>query len=224
MNTKTIPKWLFGTGECREIFDGYPVKPDVPYFNEFYLYQMGNHFYRLLIHLVKEKNEPKFYEMHLHHWVAFWLIVYSYFLNFTQSGAIVLILHDLGDIFLSTARIYDSLKNKIKVLWYVLVGSVIASWTYTRLMFLPACVNQNLYDHFSIFTNKFPELWPMIKMPLYFQYSLLWVLVLLHAYWVGTFTIVGILALRKGSVKLSQNAKRSRLLANSENQPEKKDN
>jgi len=39
-HTNIIPKSLlgFGGGECKDLFETYPRKPVVPYFNEFYLY------------------------------------------------------------------------------------------------------------------------------------------------------------------------------------------
>jgi len=80
---------------------------------------MGNHLYRLVNHWIVFRHEPKFYEMHLHHWVAFWLIAYSYLLNYTHLGGIVMILHDFGDIFLSGGRVYDALRNKIKAIWAI---------------------------------------------------------------------------------------------------------
>jgi len=123
-HTNIIPKALFGSGECSALFEGYPNKPDIPYFNEFYLYQMGNHLYRLINHWIVFRNDVKFYEMHLHHWVAFWLIAYSYLLNYTHLGGIVMILHDFGDIFLSGSRVYDALRNKVKLIWYLCYVSI----------------------------------------------------------------------------------------------------
>jgi len=96
--------------------------------------------------------------MHLHHWVAFWLIVYSYLLNFTHMGGIVMICHDFGDIFLTLARTYDALRNKKKVIWYTFFALVLWSWIYCRLVFFPTCVIKTSWDVMGTW-----EVWPIVK-------------------------------------------------------------
>jgi len=197
MNTNVIPKYLFGQGECDSLFDGYPHKPQIPIFNEFYLYQMGNHLYRLIHHWIVSRKDEKFYEMHLHHWIAFWLIAYSYLLNYTNLGGIVIILHDVADIFFSSGRVYDSLRNKIKVIWYGCAISILISWIYSRLIFFPACVIYTCWTHME----AWGDLWPIVKMQYYFMFSLLLVLLILHTYWVVVFIK---LAAAPGSKKAEQ--------------------
>jgi hypothetical protein len=182
-NTFIIPKSLGGVGECSELFQGYPHKPQIPYFNEFYLYQMGNHLYRLIHHWITSKADGNFWEMHLHHWIAFWLIAYSYLMNYTSLGGIVMILHDLADIFFSSGRVYDSLRNKIKVLWYSCAVAIMISWNYTRLIFYPTCVIKVCWDHMGTDAGS----WEILQNPYYFLFSLLLILLVLHAYWMVIF-------------------------------------
>jgi len=56
-------------------------------------------------------KDPKFYEYFLHHLMAFTLIFYSFFFNFGLFGIFVLLVHDIGDIFLSISRALGELKH-----------------------------------------------------------------------------------------------------------------
>jgi len=207
-NAFIIPKWLFGQGECGQLFQGYPNKPNIPYFNEFYLYQLGNHLYRLVHHVVEFRQDARFYEMFLHHYAAFLLIFYSYCFNYTAMGSIILVLHDIGDIFFSVARAYDSMKNKVKAVWYLLVGTMLVSWIYTRLVVLPGCLMKACYDHHDHVMVE--GIWEHTRFAFIWMESLLVILVVLHIYWTGTFISIGAKSVSKGTVRLSANPKRQK--------------
>ena len=210
-SNQAIPKSLFGQFECDALFTEFPNKPSIPYFNEFYLYQLGNHLYRLVNHAVIARKEPKFYEMFLHHYVAFWLIFYSYLLNYTLMGGIVLITHDIGDIFLTFGRAYDSFKNKIKSIWFANYILILASWIYTRLYVFPKCLIWNCWKHLGQ-----TEVWHLTGRAFTWQFSLTFVLLVLHAYWISTFIIIGVQAITKKNMKLSAHSSRPHTLKKSE--------
>jgi len=168
---------------------------------------MGNHLYRLVSHWAFFRKDVKFYEMHLHHWMAFWLIVFSYLLNFTHMGGIVMITHDIGDIFLTIARTYDGLRNKIKPIWYLNFALVLWSWIYCRLVFFPTCLIKMSYDYMGKY-----EAWPLVSWLYMFKWSMLCMLLVLHAYWIATFLIHGSNSVKKGSISISVNPKRQKLL------------
>jgi len=207
-HTYVIPKSLFGEGDCMGIFRDYPSKPTIPYFNEYFLYQLGNHIYRLVNHIVVARQEPKFYEMFLHHYVALMLNGYSYLFNYTAMGGIVLIMHDVGDIFLSAGRAYDSMKNKIKPIWYTFMVGTLISWIYTRLLFLPICLMTSVHS----VAREPKDVWEIIGTAYLWMESLLGVLLVLHAYWVGVLIYIGYQSLTKGTIVLTANPKRQKLV------------
>jgi len=57
-----------------------------------------------------------------------------------------------------------------------------------------------------------PEVWEIVKMPYYFQFSLLFVLVILHAYWIAVLFILALNTIKKKSITVSQHAKRSKII------------
>ena len=56
-----------------------------------------NHFFE-----VKRKD---FVEMLLHHVTTLGLILFSWFVNFTRFGVLVMVLHDVSDVFLEVGKI-----------------------------------------------------------------------------------------------------------------------
>lgn len=89
--------------------------------------QLANHTYSLLeLIILSTEVEIKFWEYLLHHYVAFTLIFFSLTLNirtpsFTalvKIGLIVLVIHDVSDIFLSIGRAYGDFKGSKKLIVY----------------------------------------------------------------------------------------------------------
>jgi len=207
-STYIIPKSFFGKGECSALFQDYPTKPNIPFLNEYYLYQLGNHGYRLIHHVIVARHEPKFYEMLLHHYAALCLIAYSYLFNFTPTGSMILILHDASDIFLCSVRAYDSMRNKNKILWYGGAIGVLVAWIYCRLIFFPACLIKECTHHRETFPN-----WEIVGTPYTWKIGLLWVLLVLHTYWVGVLIYIASQSLKKKTIKLSSHTKRQNLVS-----------
>lgn len=85
-------------------------------------------------------NDPKFYEYALHHGLAFFLIWFSYMMNFTLVGIIVLLLHDPSDVILIAARAYTDFKNRILALNIIIYALAYPTWVYTRNIVFPGCV------------------------------------------------------------------------------------
>jgi len=211
-NTVIIPKSFFGSGECSNLFSEYPNKPSIPYLNEFYLYQLGNHLYRLINHAATARHEARFYEMFLHHYVTFALIFYSYLFNYTHHGAMTMILHDFGDIFLCGLRAYDSFKIKIKVVWYFGIIGTLITWIYSRILFLPGCMINACFGHIEDLNNGLYHVSDITKVPFAWLTGLLFVLLILHTYWLFALVYVCWKSLTKKSIKLSANPKRQLLL------------
>jgi len=60
--------------------------------------------------------------------------------------------------------------------------------------------------------GHWPDIWEIVKMPYYFQFCLLFVLVILHAYWIATLFILAFEAIRKKSITVSNNVKRQKVI------------
>lgn len=61
-------------------------------------------------------------------------------MNLKLVGVIVLLIHDISDVFLIAGRTYTDLKNKnlvVNILFYIVGYSV---WVYTRNLIFPLCI------------------------------------------------------------------------------------
>ena len=71
--------------------------------------------------------------------MALFLIYFSYMMNFIHIGAIVLLLHDPGDVILITARSYTDYKNMRVAICIIIYLILYAVWVYTRNIVFPLC-------------------------------------------------------------------------------------
>jgi TLC domain len=88
-------------------------------------------------------------EMFLHHVVTLMLYGFSYLVNMTAAGSVVMYLHDWADIFTSIVRCF----TETTLLPFTLFGitGMAISWFYTRLIIFPvviykACFKYDIYN------------------------------------------------------------------------------
>lgn len=85
-------------------YEDYPFIPISPPHKAFYLLQLSVYVHLLISQFFDIKRKD-FVEMFFHHVTAIVLIVVSYLSNFVRIGAIVLVLHDISDVFLESAKL-----------------------------------------------------------------------------------------------------------------------
>merc|ERR1712178_537977 len=72
-----------------------------------FLYQIELAFYvSLVLSLFNDVKRKDFTEQIIHHFATITLVVFSYLANFIRIGTLVLILHDISDIFLEAAKCF----------------------------------------------------------------------------------------------------------------------
>lgn len=136
-----------------------------------------------------------FNEMSLHHLATFTCYFAAIWGNYLVIGGVVAYLHDIADIFTTTARVLNSTHYEKSAL--VCFIFLLASWVWTRLYVLP----QFLY---RLLTDRFPE------SMLYFQRFnavLLGILQLLHIYWFILLAQMAIHKAKTGKAEDLQNQK-----------------
>jgi TLC domain len=88
----------------------------------------------------RRKDEYKFYEFTLHHFMAAGLIFYSGMFNFFYVSVLVLILHDMSDIIVAGGRAYGDMKFKSKYVLYTIMAMGLLVWIVTRIIVFPTCI------------------------------------------------------------------------------------
>lgn len=124
--------WLFKTHDCFIGYPRHPIDTDIWYY---YMIQ-GGFYICLLLCSVFDARRSDFWEMTVHHIVTIGLISFSWTVNFVRMGTLILISHDVSDIFLELAKLiryarrYTGLANAAFVVFLI-------SWILTRLIYFP---------------------------------------------------------------------------------------
>jgi hypothetical protein len=84
------------------------------------------------------------------------LIFYSGMFNFFYTSALVLMIHDMGDIIVAGGRAYADMKFKSKYVLYSIMVMALAVWIGTRIIIFPSCV---IYVCWNFMGTGSLELW-----------------------------------------------------------------
>lgn len=93
-----LPPCLGGKGDLSRVLDNYPLVKWPDGLRTYYLFTMGYHLHMLLHHMIDHVRHD-YMEMMLHHIATMILYGVSYMINMTLSGAVIMYLHDIADIF-----------------------------------------------------------------------------------------------------------------------------
>eukprot|EP01112_Ceratiomyxa_fruticulosa_P001929 TRINITY_DN1207_c0_g1_i4.p1 TRINITY_DN1207_c0_g1~~TRINITY_DN1207_c0_g1_i4.p1 ORF type:complete len:463 (+),score=87.60 TRINITY_DN1207_c0_g1_i4:272-1660(+) len=110
-----------------------------PLFDLFYLVQLASYLEKLIIHL-PQFEDKEYVQYTVHHVFTILLIYGSYALGFTRIGFIIMILHDINDVPLQIAKVFNykyGEKSRMRnVMFYVFA----LSYLITRLVVFPTIV------------------------------------------------------------------------------------
>eukprot|EP00879_Flechtneria_rotunda_P008442 GHRR01008843.1.p1 GENE.GHRR01008843.1~~GHRR01008843.1.p1 ORF type:complete len:313 (+),score=32.93 GHRR01008843.1:184-1122(+) len=101
----------------------------------FYLVQIGFYIQAIPFLMFIEVRRKDWMESFSHHIVTLGLMYYSWYANFTRTGVIVMLLHDISDIFLEAAKLarYAKRDNLARNLFIVFA----LSWVILRVIIYP---------------------------------------------------------------------------------------
>lgn len=122
-----LPPMMGGSGSLSNLFSDYPAWKKPQYFDLFYCASIGYHLESAITFVFTPKTND-FVEMILHHVTTIFLILFSYHINTTQVGVLVLWLHHWSDIFTSGARACMDIKNHARDVFF---AGIIISWNYS---------------------------------------------------------------------------------------------
>lgn len=143
-----FPLAVGGCGSCEKIYQDYPNWPKNkrPELEIYFCFQLGVHMYSIFELVIFKKNDRKYYEWMLHHFMAASLILFSMMCNEITAGVMILIIHDASDIFMAGGRAYfEAHVRKIKEVTGFVVFMLFFSWIYLRIFIFPFCLLSNVY-------------------------------------------------------------------------------
>lgn len=97
----TTVSWVLDT---RLHWQGWPLQAVTTSISYYYQIELGAYIHQLMWTEVSRSDSL---EMVVHHLATILLIVGSYVTNFTRIGASILLLHDLSDVFLESAKVFN---------------------------------------------------------------------------------------------------------------------
>jgi len=104
----------------------------------FYMTQLAFYIHSIGCHITIEVHRKDFLQMLIHHIITVHLLLMSYYTNTHRFGLIVLILHDINDVFLECGKIFIYLgKHKAADISFL---ALIGSWLVTRIVLFPTKV------------------------------------------------------------------------------------
>ncbi|KAG2487445.1 hypothetical protein HYH03_014012 [Edaphochlamys debaryana] len=146
----------------------------------FYCAETG--FYMQAIHFLAfhEERRKDWLESMIHHIVTAGLLFYSYAVNFTRVGVVVILIHDVSDIFLEAAKLarYADRENDIGIPCFVLF---FVSWIICRCIIFPAFVIRSTLFEPVVLVAAYLGIEPRPHWEIF--NGLLLVLFVLHVYW-----------------------------------------
>lgn len=178
-----LPKLLGGKASFQDLAKFWV---DLPYQKQekkvmiYYMIQLGN---ALCTYLSQFKNRSRnsYGEFLLHDEATITLLLLSFLNNYLRMGAVILILHDISDIFSYSCKIVVDTKH-IYLTLAAFIG-LITSWIYTRLYIFP------FHVILQCFTNN---IWARPELVGYTVIAIcLIALLCLHVYWFFIFVAIG---------------------------------
>jgi len=176
-NESYFPKSLGGHGDVEEMWKSLPYQDQTKNIYYYYVIALSYHLHSF-IDQFKYYGKPSFGDMMLHHIITIGLILFSFFNNYARIGTLVLLTHDVSDIFGALTKL--TLHTKYSKLTLFNYFGILSTWIYFRLYVYPfkvinSALKQVPYPHHE--KNKFLIL-------------LMASLVVLHIYWFITFIMI----------------------------------
>lgn len=177
--TRCVPELAIWVRDTSHHWKNWPLHPMSTMLSFYYQIELGCYIHQLFWTEVKRSDAM---EMILHHLATIALVVTSYLTNFTRVGASILLLHDVADVFLESAKFinYISLANKgqawLRSLCDGLFVCFASTFFVTRLYFFPRyIIGSVLFEAPEEFGTKWTGYWVFT--------GLLVTLQCLHIFW-----------------------------------------
>ena len=144
----------------------------------YYVVELGAYIHQLLWTEVSRSDAA---EMIIHHFVTILLLVCSYLLNFSRIGSAIVLIHDVADIFLESAKCFNY-TGKVKgrewasTVTDIVFGCFAITFFLSRLVYYPRFV---VYDVLFILPSYYNNDWAGY----YWFGGLLCTLQALHIFW-----------------------------------------
>ncbi|SBT70732.1 longevity-assurance (LAG1) protein, putative [Plasmodium malariae] len=169
-----FPVEMGGEGNLNDYFVGYPNQKTSNLVHMYYFLN-GGYLLTSVYSLLMSEKLPDFYENFLQHLCAIILVYFSYSQNFIRVGSVIMLCHDICEVFSSACRVFVDTRYKL-----VTVSSfciLFSSWGFLRLyIFAKRCILP-VHRNFTMFRSMLPA------ETLIWLIFLMLVILLMNTYW-----------------------------------------
>lgn len=183
-NESWLPGVLGGKGDTRNCWaDGYPFQAVAPGMRYFYLTAIGYYMSEAAM-ILTESRKPDFWEMLLHHVCSCTLVSFSYILNLTRVGSLVLLVHGATDVLIFASKaVVDTPFMRLIAMSYF---SLTVAYAWFRVYVFPIYIMRSAWVESVGEAGSANSLFGWG----YLNFALC-VLLLLHIYWFGLIVKMG---------------------------------
>merc|ERR1719247_426555 len=137
-----LPPVLGGSGETRHCWTGNATQAMPEDLKQFCLVAAGFHLSEVVLHVAGPRH-PDFWEMLLHHTLTCFLVSFSYVLNYTRVGSMVMLLHGATDIFIYFSKaVVDTANVRLIVASYF---TLVSAYAWFRIYIFPMHVMRSAW-------------------------------------------------------------------------------
>jgi len=178
--------WFWEIRHCFYNMPFHPIDDDVWWY---YMLSLSFYWSMTLRHFFDVKHKD-FWEMLLHHVVTISLLSFSWACNFTRIGTLVLIVHDVSDIFLLGAKMFKYLNLQM---WCDVTFAVfVLIWIVTRL---------GVYPGWILYSTTIDATYIVQFFPAYYIFNgMMLGLLVLHCIWTYYILLMAYQALHAGQI------------------------
>jgi ceramide synthetase len=162
------------TANCWRNWPNIPISPGLRMYE---LFQLGFYWHSLYAHFVYEVKRSDYWPLLLHHIATIMLIQFSYQLKFHRIGLLIVVAHDVNDVFFEIGKLFVYMgKERITNILFVFL---LISWVTTRLGIYPfMLIYSAALESITLIPYDIAPCWAPLNVFLLF-------LLTLHIYWFG---------------------------------------
>jgi len=186
-DSDAVPGMFLGRkGSVLDHIKNWPEVPEIPYMTLYLMIQIGSRSHSTITHTIRNRGNPDFIEMLLHHALTTFCILYSYFTHCWMGGVVVLLVHDWGDLLYKAGIVYRDLFPHH---WPQLITPIgVYFFSVVRIVHLPIWLVPLVYNwltlNLDVFVHPdFAVLGAKLRFVGVFQISMLGILWLMNIYW-----------------------------------------
>ena len=127
-----LPMMMGGELDITTYYSNWPEIPALPV-RYFFMLSIGHHVERTIDHLTHGRNSKSFWLMMFHHMITINMMFCSFCNRQYLFGIPILLLHDMGDIFVALLRVVREIEvwKSLKVPFFI---NLVISWIITRMI------------------------------------------------------------------------------------------